>query len=176
MKYRIDADDRITRVNAAWLEFAQENEAGELTETNVVGQKIWRFIAGSVIRSLYRELFADLRREHQEVLLPFRCDSPETVRHMEMTLRSAPCGGIDFESRMVLAKGREPVTLLARKTTRSDEQLPICSFCRRLMIDDEGLPVQHVLERRRWFGAAAVPRLTEALCPNCLRTARITLP
>ena len=176
LKYQIDADDRITRVNSAWLDFAQENDGGELSEDRVVGQRIWRFIAGSQVRSLYRELFADLRREHQEVLLPFRCDSPETVRHMEMTLRSAPCGGIDFESRMVRATDRESVTLLARRSRRSDEQLPICSFCRRLMVGDEWLPVQHVLVRRRWFGAVSVPRLAEALCPNCLRTARITLP
>ena len=52
--YSIDRQDALTSVSDSWLEFARENGAKKLTRDFVVGQPLWRFIAGRETRLLQR--------------------------------------------------------------------------------------------------------------------------
>ncbi|MHB8077779.1 MAG: hypothetical protein ACYDIE_00810 [Candidatus Krumholzibacteriia bacterium] len=165
--YRLDATDTITFVSPEWLRFAAENEAPELTEPAVVGQPVWRFIAGEETRRLYAELFRDLRVRPAEIMVPFRCDSPTVVRHMTLGLRSHGGGEIELEGRLLRLETREPVDVLARWAERSAESQPICSLCRRLLVGGEWVDAGTAIVRRRLFSVAPVPRLVETVCATC---------
>ncbi len=165
--YRIDRSDRIISVDSAWLEFAQQNEAPELTEDAVLGEPIWGFITGKTVQRLYRDLFATLRSDNAETMLPFRCDSPGIVRHMELLVRSGPSGSINLTGRLTHTEEREPISLFSRHAARGKRETFICSLCRRLEIGGEWLSIDEAIVRRRWFASNLPPRLKETVCPDC---------
>lgn len=165
--YRLDAADTIAFVSPEWLRFAAENEAPELTEAAVVGRPIWQFITGEETRVLYADLFRDLRRRPAEIVVPFRCDSPALIRHMSLELRSWDGGEIECEGRLLRAERREPVDVLSRWGERSAESLPVCSLCRRLLVQGEWLDAGAAIVRKRLFSVAPLPCLAETVCPEC---------
>ena len=97
--YRLDEMDTIRFVSPSWLRFAQENDAAELNEDRVLGRVIWDFVQGVEVRRLYATLFSSLRSRREEIVVPFRCDSPDVVRLMELTLRPLPPAGSSFARR-----------------------------------------------------------------------------
>jgi len=59
--WTIDDADRIVYVNDAWLAFAGENTAPQLTASVVLDQPIWGFIQGQETRYLYKQIFSRVR-------------------------------------------------------------------------------------------------------------------
>ncbi len=170
-RYRIDSSDCIDYVSPEWLDFAGSNDAPELTESSVLGKQIWHFIADRRVRQLYKTLFCSLRSEQREAVIPFRCDSPETMRQMDLLMRSAPGGGIEFAGRLINEKDRSPITLFSRRVRRTREMVRICSFCRRLEIGGNWLAPEIAVVQKRWFGGRPTPQLNESLCQECLESA-----
>ena len=170
--YRVDADDRIREVDAAWLDFAIENDAPELTAEAVLGRSLWDFVDGDAICKLYGMIFASLRAKPSEVKLPFRCDSPTRIRQMLMTLRSERGGGIAMETQLFHSEERAPVLLFDRKAPRSPEGLPICSVCLRVGLSGEWVDAAEAVVRRRLFSQERPPRLDETVCPDCFGAPR----
>jgi hypothetical protein len=166
--YRIDESDVITHVSPQWLEFAETNEAPELTADNVLGKPIWHFITGPSTRTFYEALYRNLRFRRSEIMIPFRCDSPTVIRQMTLTLRPLGAGTIECEGRLDHTQTREPITILFRWAARSDEKIPICSLCRRLDLNGEWVEVREAVVRRRFFNNVPVPRLEETVCPTCI--------
>ena len=81
-EYRVDRNDVIIAVSAAFVQFGHDNDWAELSLELVVGKPIWDFINGDRTRRLNVELF-DFARTHRRTLcVPFRCDSPNEVRRM----------------------------------------------------------------------------------------------
>ena len=165
--YRIDAADAIRFVGPQWIVFARDNEAPELTEELVLERPIWDFVAGAEVRRLYEELFRSLRSRPQEVVIPFRCDSPTVVRRMELTLRSVGSGGIELEGRLLKRENRDRVDILSRRAERSKEVVQVCSLCRRFLSGDAWVEAARLLAQKRIFNTEPVPRLEESVCPTC---------
>lgn len=84
--YIMDPADHIVSVDAAWIEFAEDNGAPALAE-RVVGQPLWKFIANPAVRELYRTLLRRVRATDRGVDLPFRCDSPSVQRFMSLSVQ-----------------------------------------------------------------------------------------
>lgn len=165
--YRVNASDEIVYVNHEWLAFAVDNDAPSLTESAVLGTTLWSHITGGGAIRLYEELLRSIRGQRRELTVPFNCDSPTRLRHMTLTLRSLPSGGVEFEGQLVRSVERPYVALLDRRSQRSSEMVAICSLCRTLSVDDEWVPVDVAVRRRRWFADASLPRLNESVCPSC---------
>jgi hypothetical protein len=165
--YRLDAADTIVYVSPAWVTFAQENDAPELTAHAVVGKPLWYFISGNATRTLYVALFQALRAHRNEVTIPFNCDSPATARHMDLTLRPLRDGGIECEGTLLHQTPRPPADIFSRGATRSAESMPICSVCRRLQLGDEWLELAAALVRKPLFSMSPCPQLAETVCTEC---------
>ena len=165
--YRLDEMDTIRFVSPSWLRFAQENDAAELNEDRVLGRLIWDFVSGVEVRRLYATLFSSLRSRRQEIVVPFRCDSPGIVRLMELTLRPLPPAGIELEGRLLEERTRKPVSLFSRGLERSPEVIPICGLCRRLLVQSRWLEAEQAIARARLLDGALLPRLVESVCPEC---------
>lgn len=52
--YRVDTGDDLVWVDAAWLAFARENGAADLTEISVKERSQWEFIADATTQCLYQ--------------------------------------------------------------------------------------------------------------------------
>lgn len=172
-RYRVDADDRLVWVDAWWLAFAAENGAAELTETAVLGRRLWDYVADDTTSALYHQIHDRVRQSGGPIVLSCRCDSPTLRRQMRLSLTRCEAGQIDYES--VLLKA-EPVAYLAAldpRADRSKEVLILCSCCKQVLVESTGwLALEEAAARLRLFDQPSGPRLRYAVCPACAKVAR----
>ena len=136
--WTIDKADKIVQVNDDWLAFAQENLSPHVMAALVLDQYIWRFIQGQETTYLYKQIFDRVRAGVSPVTFPFRCDSPDCRRFMEMQLSLLPGETIQFTSHILREERRDPVDLLDASRDRSGEFLKICSWCKKINIPGRG--------------------------------------
>ncbi|MEM7246461.1 MAG: hypothetical protein AAF533_14010 [Acidobacteriota bacterium] len=167
LRYRLDAQDRLTWVSSAWTEFATENQAPELRPEAIVNRPIWSFIADAETRSVYRQLFSHARGKREPVRFPYRCDGPEARRLMELAIE--PEGDeLVVCSRMVNEEATPRLRLLERDAERGEEVVSICSNCRRVRADNgRWLEPLDAARRLGLFARIVQPRLQERICPSC---------
>ena len=105
----IDDADKIVHVNDDWLAFAGENTAPQLTASVVLDQPHLAFYSGARKPVyLYKQIFARLRAGKSPVKFPFRCDSPDCRRFMEMKLSLLPGDAIQFMAQILRQEWRRP--------------------------------------------------------------------
>ena len=166
--WTIDAVDHITQINDAWLAFARENTAPQLTAAAVLNQPIWRFIQGQETAYLYKEIFGMVRAGKSLIKFPFRCDSPDCRRFMEMQLTRLPGNAIQFMAHVLREEWRQPVDLLDPSWDRSGEFLKICSWCKQIYIPERGWgEIEAAIESLDLFGHHSMPRMTHTICDSC---------
>ena len=173
----INDADEIVHVNDAWLAFARENNAPQLTATVVLNQHIWRFIQGQETSYLYQQIFSQVRAGKSPVKFPFRCDSPDCRRFMEMQLSLLPGGAIEFISHLLREEWREPLDLLDNSWDRSGEFLKVCSWCKKIHMPGQGWgEIEAAIVALDLFGHRPMPRMTHTICDSCRSALRLELP
>jgi hypothetical protein len=169
--WSIDDRDKLVHVNDAWLAFAGENTAPQLTAASVLNQPIWHFIQGQETVYLYKQIFRRVRAGKSPVIFPFRCDSPDCRRFMEMQLTHLPGGAIQFMSYILREEWRQPLDLLDVSRDRSGEFLKICSWCKKVDIPNQGWgEIEAAIEPLDLFGHRSMPRMTHTICDSCYST------
>ena len=173
--YSIDRDDVMRAVGTVWLDFAQRNAAPELTRERVVGRPIWDFVAGGKTREIYRLLFRRVRAANTRMSLPFRCDSPDRLRFMQLELCPGDDSSIDFTAVLERELPRRHVRLLDRLSGRAGYKFSICSFCRRVFAFGAWLEPEEAVARLGWLETECPPELEEYVCDDCERQCRARL-
>jgi hypothetical protein len=164
----IDDADKIVHVNDDWLAFARENGAPQLSASVVLEAPIWRFIQGQETVYLYQQIFGRLRAGKSPIKFPFRCDSPDCRRFMEMKLSLLSGTAIQFLARLLRQEFRQPLDLLNPSGDRSEEFLKICSWCKKIYIPDHGWgEVEAAIGPLDLFGRHPMPRMTHTICESC---------
>jgi hypothetical protein len=166
--YRIDANDTIVSVNAAWREFAHANDAPLVAE-HAVGSSLWDSITGAETALLWREVMTRAR-EGAAPSFPYRCDSPGRRRHLQMRLIGLPDGGIEFVSTLRTEDQRDPVALLLGNGPRPGTPIRSCSWCRRF--DADGFVEVEEAIIRLGLLENAPPPVTHVLCAQCATAVR----
>jgi len=167
--YRIDDSDRIIDVSGYWLQFAAENLAAESCQPDrVLGRLIWEFIDGSETRHLYEIILKRVRQAHMPVTLPFRCDSPDMRRYLELTIVPIGNDAIEFYSRVLREEPRESVDLLKPDAQRSDEYIKMCSNCKKIERgENRWVEVETGIAELQLFESSNLPQITHGLCDDC---------
>ncbi|MBW7957640.1 MAG: hypothetical protein H3C68_07075 [Deltaproteobacteria bacterium] len=167
VSYRIDASDRIVEASDSWDVFAVENKASQLTKKEVLGRFLWDFIEGSDTRHLFRLMLSKARDTLSAMRIPFRCDSPETKRFMEMEIRPHPDDSIDFVCTTLKTETRTPVAFIDPDVDRSNEWRTICSWCKRIkMPNGEWVELDDGIRKLDLFGTKKPPRMSHGICPE----------
>jgi len=166
--YRVDEDDRLIHLNANWYQFAEANQAKELTNPAILNCSIWDFIVDSETRAIYEMLFAKVRISKEVVDFPFRCDTPTLRRFMRMELQPQPNDAILFTSRVTQVETRPCAYWLDMSLVRSETFVTICSWCKRVELPyGYWCEVEDAVETLGLFGTTHSPRLTHGMCPEC---------
>ncbi len=165
--YAIDESDLIEFVDDAWLAFARDNGAAELTRDSVIGRRLWDFIDGSGTRHFYRALFERIRLEQLETVIPFRCDSPELQRWMELRVLGASKGRIEFSGRLLRAEKQLHVPLINSLLAGPKQRFSICSLCRRVHAFGEWLEPEVAMQRFHVFETVHEPAVEHLVCDQC---------
>jgi hypothetical protein len=172
----IDDADKLVHVNDDWLAFAGENTAPQLTASLALNQPIWRFIQGKETSYLYQQIFSRVRTGKSPVKFPFRCDSPDCRRFMEMQLSLLPGGAIQFNSHILREEWRQPQDLLDASRDRAGEFVKICSWCKKINIPGQGWgEIEAAIEPLDLFGHRTMPRMTHTICDSCYDAVKLEL-
>jgi hypothetical protein len=164
----IDNTDKIVYVNDDWLAFARENDAPALSTDAVLDKPLWRFIDGHETSHLYKQIFARIRGGKSPLRFPFRCDSRDCVRYMEMKLSLLADQAIQFVSNILRLEFRPPLDLLKPSGPKSEELLKMCSWCKKVYCPEPGwVEIEEAVRALDLFGDAANPQLTHAICDSC---------
>ncbi|MFH1059913.1 MAG: PAS domain-containing protein [Pseudomonadota bacterium] len=184
--HRIDADGRIVAVDAAWIAFAQRNWRPDFKPALVLGRPLEDFIDGLDTQAVHRLAAARVRVRGRGFTLPFRCDSPDLRRFMEMTITPLADGGLEYSCLLLREEVRAPVPFRPCGPCAVERKLKACSICLRLERPAWGLlrgqkPAPAGDAAGTWLEAEQVlplvaaleegyfPPLTYAVCPDCRR-------
>ena len=172
----IDNADNFVYVNDDWLAFAGENGAPQLTAASVLNQPIWRFIQGQETSYLYNQIFSRVRAGRSPVKFPFRCDSPDCRRFMEMKLSLLPADAIQFTAQMLREEWRDPGDLLDAPRDITREFLKICSWCKKINIPGHSWgEIEAAIVALDLFGHHLTPRMTHTICDSCYGAIKLEL-
>jgi len=166
--YVIDGNGFIISTGEGWDRFASANDAPELTLGAVLGHPLLDFISDLETRYFYKVIIGKVRSMDKSVTLPFRCDSPELRRYMEMDIAPAGGGEVRFACRLLRKVEREPLELIRAADRHSEEFLHMCSWFKKVMISEgEWTEPEDAITRMALFQAALLPRITHITCPDC---------
>ena len=158
------------------MAFAGENTAPQLTASVVLDQPIWRFIQGQETIYLYKQIFGRVRAGKSPVKFPFRCDSPDCRRFMEMKLSLLAGGAIQFMAQILRQEWRPPLDILDASRDLSGEFLKICSWCKKVNIPGRGWgEIEAAIQALDLFGHHSLPRMTHTICDSCHDAIRLEL-
>jgi hypothetical protein len=167
--HRVDGDDVLRYVDDAWVEFALENDAPKLTRERVLGRSLYDFIQGSDVRHVTALLLGRVRSHQTTVNVPVRCDSPTMRRFIDLALVPMHAVTVEFRSRIEREETRDAVELLDETIDRSEEFVRICSWCKRVLVEDRGWQeIEVAVEALDLFDATPLPQLTHGICETCL--------
>jgi PAS domain S-box-containing protein len=163
----VGPDDKVRFVNEEWLAFAAENSAPDLTWSRVVGRPLWDFIHGEELRELHRVLLHAVRKSREHCRIPFRCDSPDTRRWMEMEIVPSHGESVEYRFRVLRQKRRAAVGAFGRLGVSSDEEsLAACSVCRRVHGAEGWVEAEDAGEKLALLGEPP-SSFRETVCPEC---------
>jgi len=169
IRYWIDAEDNVVRVNDEWESFAAENDGGPVgPAVGILGQPLWTFIRDASLRTLYREMVI-LARNGQPVDFSFRCDAPRWRRVFRMRLTGEKTGVVEFASTLESEEAREAVSLLDCRQPRDERYVRMCSWCQLVEVHGLWVPVEAAVVELGLMAAPSLPAITHTLCDGCNR-------
>lgn len=165
--HTVDASGNISGVNDEWVDFAAENGAPELTKEAVAGRPIWDFMEGKETRHISRLILDKVRKTGRTITLPYRCDSPDFKRYLEMEISRGEDEQVVFRSRVLRLEKREHAGLLDAQAVRSEKMLTICSWCRRVRTPEGWAEVDDAVRTLGLFSMDTLPQITHGMCEDC---------
>ncbi|KAA3610434.1 MAG: hypothetical protein D8M58_05535 [Calditrichaeota bacterium] len=170
--YYLDSNDKIIDVDDNWLSFAAEN-VYSISQSFIKDKPIWDIITDIEIQHFYKILIDKVRTYKTKIHFPFRCDSPDCRRFMELSLRLDQENRIEFKSRLIREEFREPVDLFDVQNDRSKELVRVCSWCKKVAVSDNTwLEVEDAIRELSLFDYIKLPKITHSICPTCHKNNR----
>ncbi|MCA0186924.1 MAG: hypothetical protein LCH90_13140 [Proteobacteria bacterium] len=162
--YRLDAQDCIVEVGGAWDQFAIENGGDLLIGDSVIGQPLYRYVQGDTTRIFVRSVIEGVRVLKQARTLPYRCDSAQERRYLEMSVIPEDSGHVTLEHRL-LRMERFPAAQALNFAPASGAKLHVrCSMCNRIRHADEWREPDRIpVDTQRPL------QIIHGVCPDCMR-------
>jgi hypothetical protein len=169
IQYRLDETNRIQFINEAWCEFAVQNGAEKLNVDYIVGNLIWKFIAGKEVQQLYDLIFKAVRKAQKDAVFSFRCDSPAYRRYLHLTVSPLPDGALMLSTEQIREVSRSAVPLLDLDTARGEQYLTICSWCIKARLPSKKwVELEEAINYFDILGRKDFPKLTHGICLECV--------
>jgi hypothetical protein len=165
--YQVDAEDRIINIDGAWSAFARENGGQSLLNNPPIGRLIWDLIRGMSTRNIYHIIMKQVRKTGHPARFPFRCDSPDVRRYMEMKISLGEAGSLWFQTSIakVVAADGNNVSNYAASPTK--ELVQMCAWCDRVQVGDEWLPLEVAIWSLGLLDTPEAPPISHDICLSC---------
>lgn len=97
----LDRRDTIIRVGEHWNRFAEENDGRAVLGEHIIGKPLHSFITGDSTRMYIEAVLRYARQSGRTIARPYRCNSPQTRRYMEMIIKPMFDGGVCMIHRLI---------------------------------------------------------------------------
>jgi hypothetical protein len=165
VSYTIDAFDRVIDHDEGWSEFAEQNDAPELTDFR---GDLWSSIADTTTAALWRAVVTHVRETGRAITVRYRCDAPAARRWFDAVVTPLPDGSVQFDAQVVREEPRAPV-VDATVPIDPDRFIHMCSWCNRFECSDGAwYEIEEAAERERWLEQRRQPSITHTICAECM--------
>jgi hypothetical protein len=164
--YRIDAHDGLAFVNEEWDRFAVANGSGHLLSERILSRSLWDFVSDATTRQLYREMLIGVRAGRR-LRFPFRCDSADCRRFLEMDARLIEDGAVEFQVRTLALEKRPPQAILDGGGERSGAFLRMCGWCKKVPHGEDWIEIEDAAAKLGLFDSASLPAISHGICEAC---------
>lgn len=148
-----------------WSDFACKNGSEDIAKI-AIGTSLWDVIHDESMRHFYRALITELRLNNSSALsFPFRCDSPDTERIMQMIVDLEDDGQISFTSITVEQNA------LKKKTLHKVQHIEICSRCSNIHTHCGWVDIRGALDGVEILRNIPHFSINLRKCPICKNTA-----
>lgn len=166
ISYRIDRDNRLVEVGGDWDTFALENETPAMLRDAVLGRSLLDFVAGTETRHLHEVLLARARSGIPLRRMPFRCDSPDLRRFMEMDIASPDGAAVEYRCRLLRVESRASLRITP---AGNGSTMRMCSWCKKVHLTrDLWVEVEEAVARFGLLENDVPPQVTHGICNTCL--------
>lgn len=167
--YEINHRNELVRLNSAWDQFATDNGSPELIRERVTHKPLLTFIHDAETRHIHEILLERVRAGRQIKALPFRCDSPELRRFMEMDIIAHENGHVLYRCRTLRTEIREPIMSVSVLRRSGDGIMRVCSWCKKVGVDNAcWVEIEDAIRLMRLDSDALAPRITHTICDSCM--------
>ena len=167
-EYHIDEKDQISYVNAAWIDFSKENQAKHLSLPEILGRSLWANINNRETEAVYQIILNNVRKKGIEFVIPFRADSPDKRRFVELHISPLENNSVRFNSILLDEESRSYVTMLDSSIKRKSGFIIICSWCKMVNVSrDHWIDIEAAVKFLNLFNSAPYPKLSHRICPGC---------
>jgi hypothetical protein len=167
MSYLVDGHDRIIDVGPGWDEFAAANDGDGAYAAEVLNRPLSDFITGPDVQTVIKALLRRARTLKRPLTFPFRCDAPDRMRHMTVTMTPTSSDLVGVRTTILREEFREPAPVLNRRAERSDDVVRICAWCNRINVDGTWREIDEVVDQLGLFNHGLVPSLSHGICDDC---------
>ena len=167
--YTIDHDDRIVQVSDNWLAFAEENLAADSCHPEkIINRPIWHFIDGKESLHLYEVVLKKVRDRYARITFPFRCDSPDKRRYMQLHISPLRNNYVEFTSQILREEQRDSIEVLDVTIPRTDQFVKMCCMCKKVVVSENvWVEVEIAIAELQLFDHHKLPAITHGTCPEC---------
>lgn len=167
--YQIDGNDRLVGFNDQWDVFAKNNDGHSLTSNHTCNVLIWDFIHDPETRHIHKVLLKKVRKSRQMLSFPFRCDSPELRRYMQMEISPQSDGNILYRCRFIKEEAKQPVTPHEPPFDDRETLLRMCSWCKKADVGGNlWMEIEDAVDYLGLFSSAQIQPITHTMCERCL--------
>ncbi|MFO0773660.1 MAG: hypothetical protein U0172_03215 [Nitrospiraceae bacterium] len=163
----LDRDLTVTNVDRAWDLRADSFGADHCFGRELCGTNLLAHIAGKAPRAFFRQLYTWVATHTQRLHLPYRCDAPDRIRHMDMQIDPTETG-FRCTHRTLFTAARNSATI---RYAFFDEQTghtkPWCSQCMSIYSDGTWKGIQDAVMDGFEVGVGPFPVFC-TLCPTCM--------
>jgi hypothetical protein len=157
-------------MGGTWSAFAKENGGHSLLDNPPVGRSIWEFIEGLSTRNIYALAMKQVRNKGRSICFPFRNDSPEMLRYMNMHIESGAAGSLWFRTTIQREIRKDT---LAEKNVPKPENHPnylvhMCAWCNLVEVAGEWFSLASAIWALGLLDGPEVPPITHGICPKCV--------
>jgi hypothetical protein len=162
-----------------WEQFAYSNNAPNLNADSILGRNFFDFVAGETVKQhLDKQLRLLVQSDFRNLVLPYRCDSPDIKRNMRQSItllvENSKASGFLFQSVLLNSKQRPPLDIFdvstIEKSMSEDRELEIiymCSYCQK--VKSETYTQSNWIEAEDYYraGGHSNVRISHGLCMPC---------
>ncbi|MBK8578235.1 MAG: hypothetical protein IPN78_08210 [Candidatus Accumulibacter sp.] len=170
LSYTLDASNAIIAVSGDWDRVALDNGGEQIISRRIIGRRLDDFITGDVTLMFVRTMLMSARTLKYVIRRPYRCDSPQLKRSMEMTIVPRAQGVLEVCHRQLRSEPyRYPLAFKSTASGAAANFIKRCSICNRVRVGQTWSEVDDAVRAGRLpRDAGATLMVVYGVCPECM--------